>query len=695
MENRPVTLLRGLLFRVLRLGFRLLPLRAATRDRWRRRFLQRHAHWVPGAPRGQMPAAASPRTPETCAHRGAPAIGHVEHRPGPLPDPLPATLVAFYLPQFHPIPENDAWWGEGFTEWTNVTRALPQFEGHVQPRLPGPSGCYDLRDPDVMRRQMQWAREYGIGAFCLYHYWFEGRQLLDAPAAQWLADPSLDLPICLCWANESWTRRWDGRERDILIEQRHDPDDDLAFIAAVAPYLRDPRYLRVEGRPLLLVYRVELLPDAAATAARWRRWCADNGVGEIMLACVHGFERRDPRTIGFDAAVEFPPNLATPPDITARQQLLNADFRGQVLDWRALAREAAARPMPDYTLFPGVNPGWDNTPRRRDRGRVYLHASPRGYGEWLEHTLARRMPSLPPSRRLAFVNAWNEWAEGAVLEPDARLGFAWLEATRRALQSAAGGAPAADPRPCAVVHAWYPELLDEIVAALRASGIDWRVVVTTAHEREAAVRERLAALRLEAELEVFDNRGRDILPFLHVAHRLLDEGVAVVLKLHTKRSVHRADGDAWRRELLERLLAPARARAILDAFAGQPDLGLVAAEGHVLPLDAYWGANRDNVLRLACRLGLPAPRPARDRFVAGSMFWLRPRALGTLLDAHLCPSDFEPEHGQLDGTLAHAVERVMLLCAQDAGYRMADTQGMPGPSPRTAGAGFGYASHDG
>jgi lipopolysaccharide biosynthesis protein len=684
MQQRIPSMARTWLFHGLRLAFRLTPMPQATRDRLRQRFLDNHADLVPAGPRGQAVDAARARRHAAQAQSGQPAIGFVPWREGALPEPLPATLVAFYLPQFHPIPENDAWWGRGFTEWHNVARALPQFEGHAQPRLPGALGFYDLRVADSMRRQMQLAREYGIGAFCFYYYWFAGTRLLEAPLEQWLADPSLALPACLCWANESWSRRWDGHADEILIGQQHGPDDDLAFIAHIARYLADPRYLRVDGKPLLLVYRSGLLPDARATAQRWRTWCRKHGIGEIFLAAVQGFEQADPRTIGFDAAIEFPPNLATPKPITARQRLLNPGFAGQVLDWREVAREVAARPMPSWTLFPGVNPGWDNEPRRAGRGRVYAHASPRGYRDWLQRTLTSRVTALPPPQRLVFVNAWNEWAEGAVLEPDARLGHAWLEATRQALVRAAhDGDPApCDSRPCAIVHVWYVDVLDEIVAALRGSGMDWRLVVTTAPANADAVRARLDTLSMPATIEVAENRGRDILPFLRVADRLLDEGVDTVLKLHTKRSAHRRDGDAWRREMLDRLLAPARAAAIARAFADDAALGLVAAEGHVQPLDYYWGANRDNVEYLATRLGMAAPDVARDRFVAGSMFWVRLEALRPLLDAHLDPWEFEDEAGQVDGTFAHAVERVIALASAAAGYRLSTAAALCGePEP--------------
>jgi lipopolysaccharide biosynthesis protein len=676
------------LFTVLRAAFRLVPIPLASRDRLRQRVLDRYAGLLPAGPRGQ-PANPLLMKRRPLVHSAGRAVGYKPWQPGSLPAVLPATVVAFYLPQFHPIPENDAWWGDGFTEWHNVTRALPQFEGHAQPRLPGELGFYDLRLPEVMRRQMQLARDYGVGAFCCYFYWFAGKTLLEAPLQQWLADRTLDLPLCLCWANENWSRRWDGRADDILIGQRHSPADDLAFIEHVARYLVDPRYLRVDGKPLLLVYRPGLLPDPKATATRWREWCRANGIGEIQLAYVQSFDRVDPRTIGFDAAVEFPPNNTTPVPITPRQHLLNPDYRGDVHDWRELARQSKAQPAPAYPRYPGVNPGWDNEPRRSGSGRVFAHASPRGYRDWLRHaigTAQRRFPAQP----LVFVNAWNEWAEGAVLEPDSRLGHAWLDATRAALQPT----PATDARPCAVIHVWYPELLDELVAALRASGIDWRIVITTAHEREHSVREGVAQLGLDAEINVFENRGRDILPFLHVANRLLDEGVTTVLKLHGKRSTHRQDGETWRRELLDKLLAPERASRVAAAFRDDATLGLVHAEGHLQPLDYYWGANQANVDYLTRRLGIAAPQVERDSFVAGSMFWLRLAALRPLLDTHLEVADFEAEAGQLDGTLAHAVERVFSLAASADGFSTVSVAGLLGYAEAGPGT-YPYAQRSG
>ena len=670
--------LRAAVYQALRTSFRALPLSDGQRDRLRARFLDKHGDWVP-PPRGRVEDhRGNPRRPLVRADE--PAIGHVPYRAGALPATLPATLVAFYLPQFHPFEQNDAWWGKGFTEWRNVTRALPQFEGHVQPRLPADLGFYDLRNPQIMREQAALAQEYGIAAFCSYYYWFSGTTLLETPLRQWLADDSIEMPFCLCWANENWARRWDGRNDDILIAQQHSAGDDLAFIAHVADYLRDRRALKVDGKPMLLVYRPHLFPDARATAQRWRQWCREHDIGEIHLAYVQGFERPDPRDIGFDAAVEFPPNMSNPRSLTAGQYLINPDFAGDVRDWRELASEMAARSLPDYPLYPGVNPGWDNEARRSGKGRVFLHASPRGYRDWLSTTIHQRLSAVPAAERLVFINAWNEWAEGAVLEPDMRLGHAWLDATRQALQ--APPAHAAPARPCVVIHAWYLEELGELLAHVRGSGLDCRLLITTAAEHRDQVQALLQAAQLDAEVMLFANHGRDLLPFLQVANLLLDQGEDVVLKLHTKRSVHMQQGAQWRQDMLRQLLDDGHGAQAVNRFAQERTLGMLAPAGHLLAVRDYPGANDAMLARLAVRLGLRGDVLAAH-FSAGSMCWLRLAALRPLLDAHLSPGAFEPEQGQIDGTLAHALERALGAVCVDAGYTV-DTVG-------TAADGAAYA----
>lgn len=360
--------------------------------------------------------------------------GYVPLLNAPPPTQKPAKLVCFYLPQFHAIPENDAWWGKGFTEWTNVQPATPQFVGHYQPHIPGELGYYNLLSTDVQRRQIELARLYGIEGFSFYFYWFGGKRLLDAPLENYLSDSTLDLPFCLCWANENWSRRWDGRDSEILIAQQHSPEDDLAFIKHVARFLRDPRYIRVDGKPLLLVYRPSLLPSARETSKRWRKWCRENGIGELYLAYTQSFETVDPSNYGFDAAIEFPPNNSAPPDVTRFVTPLDGEFGGKVYDWRVFVERSNHYKRSRYKLFRSVCPSWDNTARRKKKGTVFVNSAPALYQRWLENAIADTVAHQPsPDERLIFVNAWNEWAEGAHLEPDERYGYAWLQATRNAL----------------------------------------------------------------------------------------------------------------------------------------------------------------------------------------------------------------------------------------------------------------------
>lgn len=657
---------RTALFYALRTAFRLTPMPQGTRDRLRERFLDTKGHWVPEGPKGQAPMGELPRRPYVRSDERA--IGYVPYEKGELPDPLPATLVAFYLPQFHTIPENDEWWGKGFTEWRNVTRALPQFEGHYQPKLPGDLGFYDLRNVEVMHEQARLAREYGISAFCFYFYWFGSKTLLETPLRNWLNDKTIDLKFCLCWANEKWTRTWDGRGDEILIDQKHSPEDDIAFIEYVAEYMRDPRYLRLHGRPILAVYRPGLLVDAGATVARWRAWCRNSGLGEIHIAYVQSFDCVAPESIGFDAAIAFPPNLGPLPSFADKLQLVNPAYNGQVFDWRRMwTSHFSLQKGSDFRLHAGVNPCWDNQARRPGGGRAFVHSSPRNYRDALIQACGQAITS---GDSLVFVNAWNEWAEGAILEPDARYGFAYLQATRTALRlSSATDKRTKNLTPThAIVHVWYPDVLKDVLARLARTGLNWHLLITTTADKSSEVEAILDAGSTGYRILIVENRGRDILPFLAAANQLIDEGVDVVLKIHTKRSLHRQDGDAWRTDLLEKLLDNENAARILNSFHTNARLGLVAPVGHTQPMSYYWGANKTSVQALSGRIGLNGKDLETETFVSGSMFWVRLESLRTLLDADLVGSDFDDERGQLDGTLAHAVERLFSVCVRDRGF---------------------------
>lgn len=352
--------------------------------------------------------------------------------------------IAFYLPQFHPIPENDAWWGKGFTEWINVAKARPLFPGHYQPHLPADLGFYDLRLPEVREAQAQLAQKHGIHGFCYYHYWFNSRRILEHPFNEVLASGKPDFPFCLCWANENWTRAWDGGDREILLEQKYSHEDDLAHIQSLIPTFRDERYIRINGKPLFLVYRTELLPNPARTAAIWREEAVRAGIGDLYLAKVEGFvSGADPRSMGFDAAVEFAPDWRNMGNQLYRDTfhrtlmklglLSNVYLEQEITRYDGLIKRMQGKPEPEYVQFRCVTPGFDNSPRRSESAAIIVGNSPEKYEGWLREVVQKTESRYQEDERIVFVNAWNEWAEGNHLEPDLRNGHGFLEATARAL----------------------------------------------------------------------------------------------------------------------------------------------------------------------------------------------------------------------------------------------------------------------
>ena len=348
-------------------------------------------------------------------------------------------LIAFYLPQFHPIPENDEWWGKGFTEWTNVAKARPWFRGHYQPHIPADLGFYDLRLPETREAQADLAKGYGIHGFCYYHYWFHGRRFLERPFNEVLATGRPEFPFCLCWANENWTRRWDGAASHILVRQTYSQQDDLDHIRWLLRAFEDHRYIRVEGKPLFLVYRGGDLPSARRTADSWREEARKAGIGDIFLCTVQSHSRTsriDPTLLGFDGTVEFQPSLFHPRKFVKRawDRLWRGVDNNRILEYSKIMERALRTPDPPYRWFRCVTPSWDNTARRKERVLILKGANPKKYGDWLKAVI-RRSPVLATGEKIVFVNAWNEWAEGNHLEPCQHWGRGYLEATREAVDS--------------------------------------------------------------------------------------------------------------------------------------------------------------------------------------------------------------------------------------------------------------------
>jgi glycosyltransferase involved in cell wall biosynthesis len=327
---------------------------------------------------------------------------------------------AFYLPQFHAIPENNAWWGDGFTEWTNVKKAQKFFENHYQPHIPLENKYYDLSNPETMREQARMAKLFGLDCFVMYYYWFDGMKILDTPLENLRKDPTIDFPFVLCWANESWTRNWDGQPNQILIEQSYGEGFAQKFITEVSRHFHDSRYQTFEGKPILLVYRPELIPNLIQTAEIWRNHVKSLGFSDVYLISVNSFESADPRSMGLDASTNFAPNNM---GITPKKHL---DFPGKIYDYDELTN-AEQLVSKRYSLYRSVTPSWDNTARRGSAGSVIKGSNPNSFRNWLFHEASiTSQTSLKEEERIIFINAWNEWAEGCHLEADEQHGYQWL-----------------------------------------------------------------------------------------------------------------------------------------------------------------------------------------------------------------------------------------------------------------------------
>lgn len=344
---------------------------------------------------------------------------------------FPVSLIAFYLPQFHPFPENDQWWGAGFSEWVNIADAEAHFPEHYQPRRPGALGFYDLRSSLTQRQQSILAKKYGVSALCYYLYWFSGKELMQEPLKNMLDDQAIDISFCLCWANETWSRRWDGSESDILIEQKYTEEDRLEFPKYVSTFFHDRRYFKVSGKPLLLVYRPDQIPNTLETTELWRSVFREIGIGEVHLtACLtFGYTAEKALLDGFDSSNEFHPHNSVANEIS-KASMRAKKFDGKIYDYREVVansiKSLSVKGVKD--THPCVMLAWDNTPRRGPKGNVFTYFDFHYYGAWifinkLKIQLAEKNPAL------LFVNAWNEWCEGTYLEPDRYNGFKALETT--------------------------------------------------------------------------------------------------------------------------------------------------------------------------------------------------------------------------------------------------------------------------
>lgn len=569
--------------------------------------------------------------------------------------------IAFYLPQFHPLPENDLNWGRGFTEWTNVTKASPNFHGHYQPQLPIDLGFYDLRIVDNIKRQAELARNYGVHGFCFHHYWFDGKGVMRTPIDLLLENKDININFCINWANENWTKTWDGREKDILLKQNHCDQDDLAFIKDSSRYFQDRRYIRVDGKPLLMVYRPSLFPDIKKTVSLWRNWYKENFNEELYLVLTDSFENLNPDTINFDASVNFVPNTLPLESIEYILSVLNPDFTGGIVSYDHAIDAIKNQQQPNYKKFRGICPAWDNTPRRQDTAYIVHGSTPEKYKEWLQYIVKDTLERFDSQESFIFINAWNEWAEGAHLEPDRKYGYAYLDATREVLTDINRNTLETVQEINSkfkkksdvffVIHAFYTDLWEEFVTYYNLLNMDADIYISIPYHVDKNFLEILK--NFNCKIYLVDNINRDIGPFIQILPEL--QSYHYGCKVSLKKSETEIVGDIWRETLFEELFDPKIKNIFNDS-----KIGMAIPDSFALDFNINISSNFESISTVCKQLKIPYPAH-NTLFSAGTMFWFRPVALKQLASYHLS-NNYEPL--PQDGTELHALERMFAYICQ-------------------------------
>jgi|GEM_PF-578478 len=607
--------------------------------------------------------------------------------------------IAFYLPQFHEVKENNLWWEKGFTDWTSCKYASKWYDDHFQTRIPHPDmGYYNLLNTNTLHKQARLAKEYGIFGFCFYYYWFSGKMILEKPLELFLSDKSININFCLCWANENWSRRWDGSDHEILMEQKYKNGEDVEFIKNISKYLKDSRYIRYEGKPMLLIYRKQQLPDAVAMTKAWREWCRENGIGEIYLVAVQTYQDySNPTKFGFDAAVEMPAHLQNKEYNTKCNNIKTYyGFNGVIDSYRDYYFSVAnkrKRHKGDYTIFKNAILKFDNAGRKRDKSHIFTNFSFDIFQKWTIDNIYYARKELPINSRFIFFNAWNEWAEGTYLEPDTKYGYAALNSIGRALKEVeplnfrknkntkyeASRILLLDtpydradqlyvkPKSIAVhAHVFYIDWLDELIGYLNNIDYVFDLFITcidTEVKREA---NRKVAKLLKVDklhIEIVQNRGRDIAPFFVTLKEKI-VNYDLVCHVHSKKSF-----DNWRLYLLDRIMGLGVNR-IINELSNDESVGIIHPQTYpeFVSLENS-GSNKKHMTDILDRCGYHVLDIDNIRFPAGTFFWAKVDAIKPLLNTGYTIADFPSEPLPNDGTLAHGIERVIDIVVSKQKYK--------------------------
>lgn len=606
--------------------------------------------------------------------------------------------LAFYLPQFHTFPENDALWSRGFAQWSNPPAYdAPRFTGHYQPREPHSDiGYYDLRDFEVIKKQVKLAKMHGVYGFCFYYYWFSGKKLMEEPVEQLMNHPEVEMPFCLCWTIEDWTRA-DGRNKGVLIKRIFGAADSARFIDDIQVYLKDSRYIRVNGKPVLIVYHPGKIPDYSAMFRAWRQRAREIGIGDIQIwiCATSNNSVKDLRIQDIvDAKVIFPPRSMRFTNHLKYGLNLHGK-RARIFNYRrlvsrmenVLGQKDSGYPVPVYHA---CIMGWDNSAKRENGWSMYYGFSLQSFYRWTRALVRNARLTHAKEDRFIFVDAWNEWTEGTYLEPDAKYGYACINTFSKALYdlpyeteikvlnpTAEQLAPeefakAGKVRIAVQVHMFFLETLDQTIEYLRNIPYPFDCYVSTdTEEKRSIIEERFIKDGTQNRLtvEVFPNWGWDVRPMLCQLRNVLEQ-YDYIGHFHSKKTTIENLGDNWREYCFCNLLGSKDyLKSLFSLFERDEHLGLIFPETFPpLIMQAEWGSNFEQTANLLASLDIHIALPSKPVFPAGNMFWARTKAVSTVIN-HVPLDSFPAEQGQTNATIAHCIERCWVYAAASQRYK--------------------------
>lgn len=592
--------------------------------------------------------------------------------------------LAFYLPQFHTFKENDEWWGKGFTEWTNAKKAKPRYKDHYQPRLPHDDfGFYDLSDIKVLKKQAELAKKHGLYGFCFYYYWFSGKRLMEKPVDMLLEHPEIDINFCLCWANENWTRKWDGKNNDVLIAQEYTFDDPKKFIEDIKKYIDDKRYIKVDGQPVIMIYNPSIIPNVETVIEKWREEARNQGIGEIKVWTRNLITDDATPVMNSDAEFDF-----APLEKGTKKSVLSGPKNSYIFNYRMLVDEinqVYRRHRTHKPFYYTSTMGWDNSSRRMEGYNVLHSYNLKKFYEWNSNIINITRERYNEDERFMFINAWNEWCEGTYLEPDQKYGYANINTLSKALfdipfdnveltTKKEKNSLKNEKKIAVQIHLYHDDLSEEIKDQLDNIPYSFDCFVTTDKEsKKRNIKKVLSKIKNVNKLiiDITNNRGRDVAPFIIQMSNYYQD-YDYICHIHTKKSLTVEYGDGWRKYLYNNLFGSTKhLEKIFSLFENNSNLGVIYPEMYpVISLRTKeYGRNLEMCKQMFKKLGIPNNYINNDLvFPAGTMFWAKVDAIKPLFSIGLTWNDFAKEAGQLDATPAHAVERIICSLAKSRGY---------------------------